>query len=296
MGKFEKLKIVLGTFVSVLFIFEFIKVAELKRKNEELAVRIEYLESKVQNDSLSISNQINNIQQELTNKINEATSILANVSTKAIYENQKMYIDIYIEPKEVLEGEQVFVKGETSSGIEKVEASILETGKYYARLETKLNNEARITVLLETETSIRQQSLEPININDMFAFGIESHWGADKDWMDAEENEMTITVTPQNDISKNFNINSDKVELVVFDWNGKEVGRELMKKVNIDTYGWIYRSKLANYFGKEGGYNTVFEMTTEEGIKYSSRVGGFDIYENGDVEYRTASDVIYPVW
>lgn len=296
MGKFEKLKIVLGTFVSVLFIFSFMEVAQLKKKNEGLTARIEYLESEMQNDSLSISNQINNIQQEFSKKINEATSILANVSTKAIYENQKMYVDVYFEPKEVLEGEQILVKRETSSGGEKVETSMLETGKYYARLEVELSSEARITVLFQTDNSVRQQTLEPININEVFAFGIESHWGAGKDWMDAEENEMTITITPQNDTNKNFNINPDKVEIVVLDWNGKEVGRESMKKVNMDTYGEIYRSKLANYFGKEGGYNIVFEMMTEEGIKYSSRVGGFDIYENGDIEYRTASDVIYPMW
>ena len=296
MGKFEKMKIVLGILVSVLFIFSFMEVAQLKKENEGLTARIEYLESEIQNDSLSISNQINNIQQEFSRKINEATSILANVSTKVIYENQKMYVDVYFEPKEVLEGEEIFVKGETSSGSEKVEASMLETGKYYARIEVKLSSEARITVLFQTDNSVRQQTLEPININEVLAFGIESHWGAGKYWMDAEENEMTITITPQNDINKNFNINPDKAEIVVLDWNGKEVGRELMKKVNIDTYGEIYRSKLANYFGKEGGYNIVFEMMTEEGIKYSSRVGGFDIYENGDVEYRTASDVIYPMW
>lgn len=296
MGKIEKLKIVLGISVSVLFIFGFIEVAQLKKANEELAAKIEYLENRVQNDSTNISSQINNIQQELTNKINEATSILTNVSTKAVYENQKMYIDVYFEPKDILEGEQVFVKGETSSGSEKVEASKIEPGKYSARLEVKLNNEAKITVLFQTDTSTRQQSLESININDMFAFGIESHWGAGKDWMDAEENEMTITITPQSDTSKKLDIKSNMVELIVFDWNGVEVGRELMKKVNLDTYGYIYRSKLAKYFEKEGGYNIVLEMTTEEGIKYSSRVGGFDIYENGDVEYRTASEVIYPMW
>lgn len=291
LGK-EKLKIVLGVSVSILFIFTFIEVTKLKKEKHDLIVRLDYLEKRLQSERENISN----IQQEFTNKINEATSILDDVHTKAVYEDQKMYIDVFFEPKELRNGEKVFVKFETSNGSGKIEALKNETEDYFARIEVKLDNEARITVIFETDNSSRQQSLEPININEMFAFGVESHWGAGVDWMDAEEQEITITVTPQSETSKNFNIKPEKVELIILDWNGKEVGREQVKKVSLDSYGDIYRCKLGEYFGQEGGYNTVFEMTTEEGIKYSSNVGGFDIYENEDIEYRTNAEVIYPKW
>ena len=288
----EKCKIVIGVLASILFVFTFIEVVNLKKENKELVVRIDYLESKIQNERENISN----IHQELTSKINAATSILENVYTKAVYEDQKMYIDVFFEPKELREGEKVFVKANTLSESQKIEAVRTESGEYSARIEVKLDGDARVTVLFEGDNSTRQQSLEPININEMFAFGVESHWGAGVDWMDAEEQEITITMTPQSEVSKNFNIKPDEIELIIVDWNGKEVGREQVKKVSLDSYGDIYRCKLGEYFGKEGGYNTILEMTTEEGIKYSSNIGGFDIYENGDIEYRTNSDVIFPKW
>lgn len=288
----ENFRIVLGVLASILFVFTFIEVANLKKENKELVERIDYLENRIQNERENISN----IHQELISKIDAATSILENVYTKAVYEDQKMYIDVLFEPKELREGEKVFVKAATSSWSGKIEALKTESEGYSARVEVKLDGDVRVTVLFEGDNSTRQQSLEPININEMFAFGVESHWGAGVDWMDAEEQEITITITPQSEVSKNFNIKPDEIELIIVDWNGKEVGREQVKKVSLDSYGDIYRCKLGEYFGQEGGYNTILEMTTEEGIKYSSNVGGFDIYENKDIEYRINSDVIFPKW
>ncbi|GEM_PF-4749245 len=299
-----RLKTVLSVGVIALLIINLSTTFSLKEENKDLKNSIDAINSNIRIRDSNLSSEISDSHNKMSEKIDKGASLLSSGLASVKYENKKLFVTVSFEPKLIYKDEKIFVAIETGKGVENVEATTTDGIRYTAVLETDPCETINSTIIFEGQNTVKMEKIETVSVNEIFALGFESSWVEADANSPSDKNIIQVNLYPQGEPSNSSYQNSASVQLIIFDGTGTEVGREDIEDPNLYQLGLYpagYQADLSKYFEKEGFYQVIFELITEDGFRYSLEAGRYENLGNGKSSKGNTfggnnSQIIYPIW
>lgn len=285
--------------VFILIIINTWTTLSLKKEVSNLQDEISRMYSDFDYELKNIRQYTYDLRNDLVDRIEKGESLLTSFETETNYEDGQLEVAIKVVPKEKNIDEIIFL----SVDDEKKEAISTNGSDYVSSFVLTTPQKTTPKVLFESPTSIRQEVLPELDIDELLSLGYESNWEIQYESSNKEEEILSLIVYTNDTKSSSLLSGTPKAEVVIKTTNtDTEIGR---KKMNLtenkeplkeELKAISFNADLGEYMSEEGSYDVWLEMEIEGGIFYSEPIASFE--HNGKQSFSRGSGggSMYPTW
>ena len=271
-------------------------IFSFKGQVADLNERLIQSENNLTNQYYAVSNRLNTFETEIKTEIQKSASLLAQMDQKATFDNDKVEITITVLPKEIANDEKLFLEVQ---GV-KYEMKPTKNLQYVATFELPKSGVTVPTVIFESSSGVRRESLSELNAEMLLSINYESVW-ASLDDTNKSPLRLNLYVFDAMNSMLMTKI-SNPIYIIKDAFIGTEIARiETSPTANIpplvkELGGKTFEAELSAYVRNEGNYTVFALLETDLGFRYEMEIASFEYSSAESFGNSSGAGVLVPVW
>lgn len=288
--------------IAAFMMISLFNIFSMKNQMNHLEREISRLNNRYHEESRDTRYEISTLRDDLLDKIQKGESMFTSHEIDAKYHNGKVIYTVDIIPKEKQGEEKIFV----SIGENKKEAMDTNGSSYIATFEMEPSSEIKPLVTMESPTGFRQEILPITYLDELFGLKYDAIWGNNGGDSQDEKGIFSISLYGNENTASLFRGEPKATAVVIDRSSDLEIDRIQMDIEGNDSREdeprtIQFNGDLSAHIEREGSYEVVLELETEDGLEYRESIAAYRNQKTGSLSSESmsssgASGMIYPVW